>query len=684
VRHREKWPEVALVFDTETTIDTQQKLTFGAYRICKLVDGKYLTFDEGLFRADDLTDAQSNMIAAYVVEKLPQIQVRSFPPKLRMNVYTRSEFVRKVFWKYIQEGALIVGFNLPFDLTRIAAGWRKGRTNSWSLIFSLRRSRKSGQMEPDPERPRIRLKSKDSQSAFISLLRPQRPEEWPKPGRFLDLHTLASALFGESMRLEALCERLETGPKLDYEPTGKISIAEINYCRADVRATCGALNGLKREFDMHPVRLSPDFAYSPASIAKSYLHAMGIIPPNRKFKVPNRVLGIAMQAYFGGRAECRIRRVAVPTTHTDFKSQYPTVNALLGNADVLVAKSVSFPDASREVRRLVKKITPESLFDPTLWKKLRFFALIRPQSDFLPVRAFYNEQTVNIGINEFTSTKPIWYAGPDIVASVLLTGKIPRIDKAIRVVPHGKQGGLKPTNLRGIVSVDPAKHDFFRDVVEQRERHKSDESLAEFLKVLANSGSYGLFVEISPEKRSKRVRSKVFSGNESYSTSPTSFVEKHGNWYFPPLASLITAGGRLLLAILERLVADAGGSYLFCDTDSMCVVGSRRGELIACPGGTHKLPNGVEAIKALSWGRIDAIAQKFSVLNPYDATAVTEILKVEEVNFDARQKRRKLSGFAISAKRYALYEKSGGEINIIDAKAHGLGYLFPPCGKERR
>src|SRR5712692_2147380 len=49
-----KWPEEVLVFDTETTIDTAQKLNFGAYRRCKLRSSGYQCVEEGLFYADNL------------------------------------------------------------------------------------------------------------------------------------------------------------------------------------------------------------------------------------------------------------------------------------------------------------------------------------------------------------------------------------------------------------------------------------------------------------------------------------------------------------------------------------------------------------------------------------------------------------------------------------------------------
>jgi hypothetical protein len=60
---------------------------------------------------------------------------------------------------------------------------------------------------------------------------------------------------------------------------------------------------------------------------------------------------------------------------------------------------------------------------------------------------------------------------------------------------------------------------------------------------------------------------------------------RFGAWYFPPLASLITSGGRLLLAIPEKSVQLRKGRYLFCDTDSLCIVGSQKGGFVECPCG---------------------------------------------------------------------------------------------------
>src|SRR5262249_24817088 len=184
----------------------------------------------------------------------------------------------------------------------------------------------------------------------------------------------------------------------------------------------------------------------------------------------------------------------------DFKSEYPTVNALLANWAVLTARRLTTRDATTEVRALLGSLTLDQAFDPALWRRLNFFALVRPDGDVLPVRSVYNGETRNIGINELSSSRALWMAGPDVIADGLLSGKIPTVVRAIRLVPHGVQRGLKPVALRGGVVVDPAEDDFFRRVVEEKEQYRrSNESLAQFLKTLANSGSYGTFVEVTPK-----------------------------------------------------------------------------------------------------------------------------------------------------------------------------------------
>jgi hypothetical protein len=83
-----------------------------------------------------------------------------------------------------------------------------------------------------------------------------------------------------------------------------------------------------------------------------------------------------------------------------------------------------------------------------------------------------------------------------------------------------------------------------------------------------------------------------------------------------------------------------------------------------------------------------AIAGDFNKLNPYDPELVPEILKIEDVNYvdcNPQKPIRQLFGYAISAKRYALYSQTEIGIQIEKASGHGLGYLFSAKegGKEK-
>jgi hypothetical protein len=103
-----------------------------------------------------------------------------------------------------------------------------------------------------------------------------------------------------------------------------------------------------------------------------------------------------------------------------------------------------------EVQRLLERLSFNDCFNPEVWRQLLFFGLIIPDGDVLPIRTAYDEATDahNIGLNSLKSDMPLWYAGPDVLASKVLTGKIPKIVKAYRLVPEAQQSGLGPARLR--------------------------------------------------------------------------------------------------------------------------------------------------------------------------------------------------------------------------------------------
>jgi len=262
----------------------------------------------------------------------------------------------------------------------------------------------------------------------------------------------------------------------------------------------------------------------------------------------------------------------------------------------------------------------------------------------------------------------------------VLTGQPPKITRALRFVPVGRQPDLQPVRLRGDVLVDPASEDFFRAVVQARQHAKQagDADLAGFLKVLANSGSYGIYAEMIRHELPAASTEKVTVHGPTGQPFQTkvSAPEEPGEFCFPPIAAVITGAARLMLALVERAVTDAGGTWVFCDTDSLAIAATPTGALVQCDGGDHQLPDGRAAVRALSYAQVDAIRDRFTALNPYDPTVVPEVLKLEQTG----------TCYAISAKRYVIYQDNpDGTRTIVKRSLHGLGrYLDPINPTENR
>ncbi|MGI9101076.1 MAG: hypothetical protein ACR2IF_01410 [Terriglobales bacterium] len=669
------WPEIALVFDCESRTNIRQELTFGFYRVLKLYGNAYVLDEEGAFFDDDLPADERQRLEEYINKGVPD--VASFPP--RFPLHSRSEFVTNVFYHYARKGALIVGFNIGYDLGRLARKWPEGNRNEWSLVLS-----EYPDGNENLHHPRVLIEPIDAKKSFIRF----RGEWLPKGGtakrtkiheaRFLDLRTLLWALFHQALTLRTACElesfkKYDLPKKKEHTPTGQVTVPEIEYARQDVRCTAALLNAAKQEFDCHPISLTPDMAFSPASIAKAYLDALGIVPPAQKFDVPNEILGIAMESYTGGRSETRIRHAEVPVAPLDFTSQYPTACALLELMEILTAESLTFEDATAEVRELISGISLKKCFDRKLWREFRFFALVKPNDDLLPVRSVHNGLTQAIATEYLTSAKPLWFAGPDVINSFIQTGRVPQIERAIRVVPHGQQAGMKIVYLRDTVKIDPYRDDLFRNIVEERKRHKADEDLCHALKIIANA-LYGCFVELNPKPTSKPVRLRVYSGEESFVPKKHyRVVERPGPWYAPYLGSLITAAGRLLLGLAEKCVSEMNGVHAWADTDALAVVASDDNvSLSDIPGCTD--------VRVLTRTEVQNVVSRFESLNPYRFNgSILNFTPTNYIDADASKGFRRLLGFSIAAKRYTEYERDGNRVAIINPKAHGLGYLYPPA-----
>jgi hypothetical protein len=673
--------------DTETTVDSTQTLLFGAFRYCRVDDAAVITVAEGLIYADDLPDTDPDgyrVLQEYAKTQKPDANL-TYPnvePSWQLQLVSRKDFVDKWLWHVGYphnnrlDPATIVMFNAPFDISRLAVDVAEARADMrGGFSFTLWTDNDSN---PAPWRPRIAIKTIDSKRAIKKFRRLERGKN-NHSGHLLDLRTLVFALTGTSHSLDSACAASHVPGKASAPEFGVISDEAIDYCRQDVHATTALYTAAMDEYRRHPTELQATKAYSPASIAKAYLHAMGIqsrleLQPD----FPTDILGFAMSAFYGGRSEIHIRRTPVPVTLVDFTSMYPTVDILMRIWDLVTANEIKAVDHTDGIRKLLDDTRLDDWFEPNRWPQLVAIVEIIPDGDIVPVRANYRPDDWSIGLNPLYSDQSFWYTLPDIIASKLLSGRTPQIRRALRFIPTGgTQNSLQDVALRSDVLIDPRDHDFFQRVVEARQEAKDQNpnhphetctcqpcGTARFLKVLANAGNYGIYAEMIRREQPGKVTVHSSSGEPfiAHVTAP----EWPGRYCFPPIAACITGAARLMLTLLERSIIDSGGTWVFCDTDSMAIVATPTGdELIAC----HHSPDGTDAIRTLSYNTVEAIRGHFNQLNPYDPQLVPDLLKVEADG----------TCLAISAKRYVLYNQTPlGDIDIVKRSEHGLGRYLPP------
>jgi len=644
-------PDRVLVFDTETTIDRYQNLTFGSFQIYEHGILKH----HGFFHGDNLPEKDMLVLRDYAVgHAIPLMSVR--------------EFVDNIFYPELWDlHSLCIGFNLPFDISRIALSWGCGREKNRGAF--------SFQLTDRKYLPRVIIEHKDSKMAFIKFgnglsddrgnNRHRKGKSKIFPGFFLDLKTLVFALTNRGLSLEQSCILFNsTIGKTHPGEHGKISPEYIEYNINDVRATYSLFVRLIDEYNKYHIDTIPTRIYSPASIGKAYIRQMGIESFRSKNPdFPKDILGHIMTTYYGGRSEVRTRKTPMRICLLDFLSMYPTMCILQKLWDFIISDRIDCIDDTDSIKEFVDSVSPKTFSDPQSWTKLNAIVQVELNDDIVPLRARYREKyAFNIGLNYGSCREPIYFALADVCASKLLTGKTPKILKAFRFVPRGIQPGLMPMSIIGERTIDPANEDFFKALMEYRNSIKDKlktvdaktdptgyaylNKLQDTVKIITNSTSYGIFVEINPEETKTDVT--VYGNNSTVFTTTQNKSERWGIQFNPAIATFITSASRLVLAIAESILVKHGSMYAFCDTDSM----------------------------AIPPEYVDEIQRYFQNLSPYPFDA--PLFKLEPENFDDKKKFEPLWFLGISAKRYVLYNMRNGKPFIRKYSSHGLGHLLNP------
>lgn len=658
-----------LIFDTETTIDAHQNLRFGTYQLRK--DAELM--EQGIFYDHKaLSKAEISKIRVYANSR-------------NLCVMPVEYFVRDIFIKKGYElRASIVGFNLPFNISRIAAQYNSARGRAMKGGFTFH-------LLDDPYAPYVQVKHLSARAALMQFALPKGNQETSaqrrkgrrnaeRRGNFIDLKTIAAALFSRSFSLATLADFLKTpNRKAVTEDHGRrLTHAYLDYAVQDTQVTWECYEALQAEFARHALQSTTmGKVLSEASLGKAYLTDMGIKPFLKcQPDFPPALFGQIMSSYFGGRSEVHIRRKVTQVLYCDFLSMYPTVCTLMKLWRFVIAKGVDWRDSTAETQDMLGSISPEDMQNPATWSRLHTLISLRPEALVLPIRAKYDDVSPNIGVNYLTAEFPVWYTLADVIASKFLTGNTPVIDEAITFTPREIQSGLKPIKIAGNEKyrVSPRTDDFYRRLINLRNDIKSiikDAPAAEkemfeatqlALKLLANSTSYGIFMELiaSADPDHEREWFGIDGQPRDLDLSASEKVEDPGPFFHPLLGTLITGAARLMLALAEVRAEGQGLDWAFCDTDSMA---------IAKPDGME-IPEFFEKAKAVcAW---------FDPLNPYEKKG--QLFKIEDVNLKPKMEElQPLYAFCISSKRYVLFNYGyDGKPVIRKASAHGLGHFLPP------
>lgn len=322
--------------------------------------------------------------------------------------------------------------------------------------------------------------------------------------------------------------------------------------------------GLRQGTTMTLRRISCPEVHTPIKLIKLYLAAMGISGPPR-LVIPKEiglsvddVYGAAMMALYPGHARCFIRHIPTPGFLCDIRSEYPAVCALMGIWSWWTADHVVVRDATG-IPALLQAVTPEQCLHPDPWQGLNVLCQIQPQGDWLPVRltrpgeSEEGEIVLDGPLTVPEHLGPVWYTLPDLLDLRWRTGRRPRILRALQFVPVGTRRGLRPVLFGGEVQLDPGE-DLFVALVELRHRFTCEGKphLAQAAKVAVNALTWGIAAELHPAG-ARRVT--VYDGVRRFHTLADPY-EELGPYYCPPIAALVTGGGRLLLYLLAHLLRE--------------------------------------------------------------------------------------------------------------------------------
>jgi hypothetical protein len=244
-----------LVFDCETRTTPDQRLRFGGYQLRY----KGEIWERGAFYEPDVLSEDEIATLQQIID-----DERSNSDGVPIHLRKRSEFVDETLYRSAYAvGAQIVGFNLPFDLSRLAIRYASARrsmkggfsltlSEDWPPVAVKHLSQRAALIRFTGDRPAADATAEEESEDGSDAETPDETETkiGPDRGYFVDVKTLAAALTSRSHSLASLSEllRVPTPKKESDEHGGALTPEYIRYGLRDVQTTWECFDHLARRF----------------------------------------------------------------------------------------------------------------------------------------------------------------------------------------------------------------------------------------------------------------------------------------------------------------------------------------------------------------------------------------------------------------------------------------------------
>jgi hypothetical protein len=603
----------------------------------------------GLVVPDDLPERGAEVLRAWCASRFVDTPAGPRPWEcLRLSElfdYKTGPFTRRVYcgagWLVTADLGRTLGLVAeawaPARATRRSTFWQgafKGYLPTWSKIDT--RKDHEGRLDSvSPHRPAFKVKTAGAHGYIAQFDRgsggkgagKRNPDGTAYRGRFLDVVQAGYVFDGVDSgdlgdHLEAFgFDRLDLPAAVTLDAEGAEQMAGlVDAVRSvaivlDEQASKWFTTSGDRARGYGRVDLGG--LVSPARLAAEIPRKAGVIPPLLKFGTPDDdALGRWMGAHRGGWLSAELAGEGLfLAADVDAHAAYPAFASLLGWWRLKTAAHLRHQNVAKELRALCAEAAAgdvSRLFDRRTWARFGFtLCEVVCDGEPWPVEAPDEDYPQgHSGVRHVRCPVPLPFTWPDVVNAALRSGRVPHIVSATKLVPVGRQPGLRDRYplYDGLVlgtCDDPAVA-----LVRLRDEAKlaQDNRLAVQLRVVVNTLIYGNPVRLDLGYR-QEGRQRVVT-------------ETPAEWTFPPIAATVTAASRLALGVAEHLLDPYEITVASRDTDGL---------LLRCT------PD--------QWAALDQVLARFDVLDPFgDGGHFWKVQRDHEG--------RPLHGLVIGVKRY--------------------------------